>query len=146
MNYSTWVWNEECLYWQNNKSSKRNVSTWLICLCRWEMWTFVRTWQEPLAGLDGVVAHTVVSGGENKRLFIAEAQIVPHAGPQAKDEMRLCHYIRHHEQNSSVLQVFSTLKRYSGDSVATQPTRESREKHRDILLPVRSEFSALLHP
>lgn len=92
------------------------------------------TWQEPLAGLDGVVAHTVVSGGENKRLFIAEAQIVPHTGPQAKDEMRLSHHIRHHEQNSFVLQVFSALKRYSGDSVAKQPTRESREKQKGLAI------------
>ncbi|XP_056885250.1 liprin-alpha-2-like isoform X2 [Takifugu flavidus] len=44
--------------------------------------------------------------------------------------MRLRHYIRHHQQNSFVLQVLHTLKRYSGDSVAKQPTRESRGKQK----------------
>lgn len=93
------------------------------------MGTFGPTWQEPLAGPGGVVTHTVVSGGENKRLFVTEPKIVPHAGPQAQDEMRLCLHIRHHQQNSFVSQVFSAL-RYSGDSVAKQPTRESREKQK----------------
>lgn len=47
-------------------------------------------WNEPLTSLDGVVAHAVVSAGEDDSLLIDEAQIVPHTCPETEDEMRLC--------------------------------------------------------
>lgn len=56
----------------------------------------ILTLNEPLSSLDGVVAHTVVSAGENNSLFIEEAQIVAHACPQTEYEMGLCNNSSHY--------------------------------------------------
>lgn len=54
------------------------------------------TWEEPLTPLHGVVAHTVVSAGEDDSLLIEETQVVPHTCPESEDKVGLCNSSSHY--------------------------------------------------
>lgn len=57
------------------------------------------TWNEPLASLDGVVAHTVVSAGKNDSLLVEETQIVPYTCPKTEGEVGLRNNSSHSQQD-----------------------------------------------
>lgn len=77
-----------------------------ICFYDWQLATLFtneapHTWEEPLASLHCVVAHTEVSAGVNHRLLIHKTHIVFHLFAQTKDVVALCDYGGHVAETKS---------------------------------------------